>query len=73
MAKMIFEVVVKFTLTYSCFIGTIVIGAGITYLFMFRDVPGGCGLCSIGGAMVVGRSAIDKFKGLGGNECGGNH
>lgn len=64
MAKMITEIAVRFTITYGGFVGTMIAIAGITYMFMFRDVAGGCGLCSIGGAMVVGRSALDKFKGL---------
>jgi len=60
MAKVFFDISIK--LTFARILGTIIITAGLVYTFINKDAHGPY-LVAIGAAMIVGRSAIDKFAG----------
>lgn len=62
MAKVIYDLVVRITVTYGSIVGTILALAGVVYLFIYHDATGAIGMATIGGSMVVGRSALEKFK-----------
>ena len=62
MAKIVYDLVLRITLTYGSIVGTGVIIAGIVYLFLIKDAIGASAVLGIGGAMVVGRSALEKLR-----------
>jgi hypothetical protein len=67
MVKIITEFAIKLSLTYGSLIGTVLVGAGIFYLFMQNDATGAIGLCTVGSSLILGRSLVDKMpNGAGG-------
>ena len=68
MAKVVYDLVLKITLTYGSIVGTGVIITGLVYLFITRDGASSIGIVTVGAGLVIGRSALEKFK-MG--ECGG--
>ena len=62
MTKIIYDLVVRITLTYGSIIGTGVVIAGIVYLFLSKDAMGASAIIGVGMAAIVGRSALEKLK-----------
>jgi hypothetical protein len=62
MTKIIYDCIVRITLTYGSIIGTGVVIAGIAHLFMSHDAMGASAVIGVGMAAIVGRSALEKLK-----------
>ena len=59
MVKIVYDIIVKLTLTYSSLIGTGIIVAGLCYLFIYHDGGASVGIVTVGAGLVLGR-AITK-------------
>jgi uncharacterized membrane protein len=67
MAKIITEFAIKITINYGCIIGTVLVLAGIYYLFAKNEAVGAASICTIGSSLILGRSLVDKMpNGAGG-------
>lgn len=62
MAKIVYKLVIKFTVTYCAFIGTVLCVAAIVYLFIQHDGGASIGLATVGAGLVIGRAAITKYS-----------
>lgn len=62
MAKIIYDCIVRITLTYASIVGTGVVIAGIVHLFLSNDAMGASAILGVGMAAIVGRSALEKMK-----------
>jgi len=62
MTKIVYDLIIKITLTYGSITGTGVIIAGLVYLFLTRDGASSIGIVTVGAGLVIGRSALEKIK-----------
>ena len=68
MARMIYDFTCRITLTYGSIVGTALCIVGVVHLFTTKDATGALGMATIGSGLIIGRSALEKFKP---GDCGG--
>ena len=72
MAKIIYDITVRLMITYAMLVGTGIIISGMIYMFINKNPLESSAVIGIGAAMIVGKSAIEKFAPNGngnGNGC----